>query len=235
MNPAQSSLCLGVNLPHLLFSREINDGNGVSYCARNVYNGNKRKLEEWQEMDSLHHCSASYADFNPAPRSTIALSHSCDGTLLASTHGDHTVKITECGTGRLVWVLSGHRRTPLGCPFPPQTAHLLASGSLDHEVRLWDATTGSCLARHTFGKPIASLAFHPSSPLLAIACGHKLYVWNWTATDTPPQIVLKTRRSMRAVHFHPHGVPLLLTAEVQDPSPSRDLPVSMTEDGPFLH
>jgi activator-of-BECN1-regulated-autophagy protein 1 len=26
--------------------------------------------------------------------------------------------------------------------------------------------------------------------------------------------VLKTRRSLRAVHFHPHGAPLLLTAEV---------------------
>ena len=27
-------------------------------------------------------------------------------------------------------------------------------------------------------------------------------------------VVLKTRRSLRAVHFQPHGIPLLLTAEV---------------------
>lgn len=27
-------------------------------------------------------------------------------------------------------------------------------------------------------------------------------------------IVLKTRRSLRAVHFHPHAAPFLLTAEV---------------------
>jgi hypothetical protein len=29
-----------------------------------------------------------------------------------------------------------------------------------------------------------------------------------------PVVVHKTRRSLRAVHFHPHGAPLMLTAEV---------------------
>lgn len=29
-----------------------------------------------------------------------------------------------------------------------------------------------------------------------------------------PHVALKTRRSLRAVHFHPHGRPLMLTAEV---------------------
>jgi len=31
-----------------------------------------------------------------------------------------------------------------------------------------------------------------------------------------PAIVLRTRRSLRAVHFHPHAAPFLLTAEVND-------------------
>jgi hypothetical protein len=30
-----------------------------------------------------------------------------------------------------------------------------------------------------------------------------------------PHVALKTRRSLRAVHFHPHGRPLMLTAEVR--------------------
>lgn len=33
-------------------------------------------------------------------------------------------------------------------------------------------------------------------------------------------VVLKTRRSLRAVHFQPHGIPLLLTAEVPQPAKS---------------
>lgn len=66
--------------------------------------------------------------------------------------GDHTVKLSCCSTGRLVRVLSGHRRTPWVVRFHPRKPHLLASGSLDHEVRLWDASTGQCIARHTFGE-----------------------------------------------------------------------------------
>lgn len=32
--------------------------------------------------------------------------------------------------------------------------------------------------------------------------------------ESKPVVVLKTRRSLRAVHFHPHGAPFLLTGEV---------------------
>lgn len=222
------------NVASLLFARELSANKAV-YCSKDSQKAEiDTKLEQWLEADSLARCSATYAAFQPAPRSTIALSFNCDGSLLASTHGDHTVKITEYATDKLLRVLSGHRRTPWVVRFHPAQPHLLASGSLDHEVRLWNAITGECIAKHTFGKPIASLAFHPSSPILAIACGHKLYTWEWPLPHAHPTIVLKTKRSMRAVHFHPHGAPLLLTAEVQDPTPTPDLPVSLTDQGPYV-
>ena len=85
-----------------------------------------------------------------------------------------------------------------------------------------------------FGKPIASLAFHVSASVLAIACGHKLYMWEYAVPGAPPVIVLRTRRSMRAVHFHPFGLPIVLTAEVQDPSPTNHLPETLTEDKTFV-
>lgn len=154
--------------------------------------------------------------------------------LIFACSGDHTVKITNCTNGTLHRNLFGHRRTPWVVRFHPRDPHLLASGSLDHEVRLWDAATGKCLAKHLFGKPIASLAFHVAAPLVAIACGHKLYMWEYTIPGVAPSIVLRTRRSMRAVHFHPHGLPLILTAEVQDPSPTSHLSHMLTEEGPFV-
>ncbi|CDY32529.1 BnaA09g50670D [Brassica napus] len=175
-------------------------------------------LISWVEAESLHHLSAEYCPLVPPPRSTIAAAFSSDGTTLASTHGDHTVKIIDCETGKCLKVLSGHRRTPWVVRFHPRHSEIVASGSLDHEVRLWNAKTSECIRSHDFYKPIASIAFHAGGDLLAVASGHKLHIWDYNkrGEDSSPAIVLKTRRSLRAVHFHPHGVPLLLTAEVTD-------------------
>nr|VDD08552.1 unnamed protein product [Brassica rapa] len=206
----------------------------------------RHNLISWVEAESLQHLSADYCPLVPPPRSTIAAAFSSDGRTLASTHGDHTVKIIDCETGKCLKVLSGHRRTPwvvslddrcqlfylfcndlsfcrlllysLQVRFHPRHSEIVASGSLDHEVRLWNAITSECIRSHDFYRPIASIAFHAEGDILAVASGHKLHIWHYNKTgeDATPAIVLKTRRSLRAVHFHPHGVPLLLTAEVTD-------------------
>ncbi|KAI7983929.1 Activating molecule in BECN1-regulated autophagy protein 1 [Camellia lanceoleosa] len=178
----------------------------------------RRGLFSWVEEESLRHLSAKYCSLVPPPRSTIAAAFSPDGKTLASTHGDHTVKIIDCQTGSCLKVLSGHRRTPWVVRFHPEHPEILASGSLDHEVRLWDANTSECIGSRDFYRPIASIAFHAEGEVLAVASGHKLYIWHYNrkGETSSPVIVLKTRRSLRAVHFHPHGAPLLLTAEVND-------------------
>ncbi|KAA8527836.1 hypothetical protein F0562_035295 [Nyssa sinensis] len=175
-------------------------------------------LVSWVEAESLQHLSAKYCPLLPPPRSTIAAAFSSDGKTLASTHGDHTVKIIDCQSGRCLKVLSGHRRTPWVVRFHPLDPEILASGSLDHEVRLWDANTAECIGSRDFYRPIASIAFHAQGELLAVASGHKLYIWHYNrrGETASPTIVLKTRRSLRAVHFHPHAAPFLLTAEVND-------------------
>lgn len=43
-----------------------------------------------------------------------------------------------------------------------------------------------------------------------------MWQYNEEGEAASPAIILRTRRSLRAVHFHPHGAPLLLTAEVND-------------------
>ncbi|GAV63096.1 WD40 domain-containing protein [Cephalotus follicularis] len=178
----------------------------------------KRGLISWVEAESLRHLSAKYCPLVPPPRSTIAAAFSSNGTTIASTHGDHTVKIIDCQTGICLKVLSGHRRTPWVVRFHPLHPEILASGSLDHEVRLWDANTSECIGSRDFYRPIASIAFHAEGELLAVASGHKLYIWQYDKRGeaSSPNIVLKTRRSLRAVHFHPHAAPFLLTAEVND-------------------
>lgn len=45
----------------------------------------------------------------------------------------------------------------------------------------------------------------------------QLYIWRFPE-NVKPQTVLKTKRSVRTILFHPQGLPLLLTAEVNEPS-----------------
>ncbi|KAI4342615.1 hypothetical protein MLD38_027221 [Melastoma candidum] len=178
----------------------------------------RQGLISWVEAESLRYLSAKYCPLLPPPRSTIAAAFSPDGKILASTHGDHTVKLIDSETGSCLKVLSGHRRTPWVVRFHPLHPEILASGSLDHEVRLWDAATAECIASRDFYRPIASIAFHAQGELLAVASGHRLYMWHYNrrGETSSPTVILKPRRSLRAVHFHPYGAPFLLTAEVND-------------------
>ncbi|XP_020092194.1 uncharacterized protein LOC109712835 isoform X1 [Ananas comosus] len=196
----------------------------------------KHALYSWVESESLRHLTAKYCPLLPPPRSTIAAAFSSDGRTLASTHGDHTVKIIDCQTGNCLKVLSGHRRTPWVVRFHPLCSEILASGSLDHEVRLWDARTADCIGSRNFYRPIASIAFHAKGEILAVASGHKLFIWNYNKRGeaSSPTIVLKTRRSLRAVHFHPCAAPFLLTAEVNSID-SSDPPLTLATSSGYLH
>ncbi|XP_022680261.1 uncharacterized protein LOC101786394 isoform X2 [Setaria italica] len=170
----------------------------------------------WAESQSLHCWCAKYCPLVPASRATIAAAFSPDGRVLASTHGDHTVKIIDYQTGKCLKVLQGHQRTPWVVRFHPLHSDILASGSLDCEVRLWDAKTSHCTTVLGFYRPIASIAFHATGELMAVASGHKLFIWDYNSRALDPPMILRTRRSLRAVQFHPHAAPYLLTAEVHD-------------------
>ena len=193
--------------------------------------GTRRQLERWADESVLKNVSGRYVEFDPTPRSTIAVAYSPDGRTLASTHGDHTVKLIDTATGDVLTSLVGHDRTPWVVCFHPTNPDVLASGSLDNTVIVWDRKTGAMTARWDFGKSIASLAFLPGSDLLLVTAGHKLSSWNYRrfrhASQMNPdgnlirredatQVLLRTRRSLRVVHFHPTGMPLLMTAEVCD-------------------
>ena len=57
---------------------------------------------------------------------------------MASSHGDHTVRIVDCKTGRCLKTLRGHPRTPWCVAFHPSSDELLASGCLGGQVRVWN-------------------------------------------------------------------------------------------------
>ncbi|CAN7997454.1 unnamed protein product [Ixodes hexagonus] len=112
-------------------------------------------------------------------RSTFLMAFSPDCTKVASTHGDHRIHVCEVSTGKLAHTLEGHPRTPWCLAFHPTSNHILASGCLAGQVRVWDLRGGSEVWTSPQGTVISSLAFHPWEPLLAIASANRVVLWHW--------------------------------------------------------
>uniref|UniRef100_A0A8B9DTK6 Autophagy and beclin 1 regulator 1 n=1 Tax=Anser cygnoides TaxID=8845 RepID=A0A8B9DTK6_ANSCY len=129
-----------------------------------------------------------------SPRSTFLLAFSPDRTLMASTHVNHNIYITEVKTGKCVHSLVGHRRTPWCVTFHPTIPGLIASGCLDGEVRIWDLHGGSESWFTDSNNAIASLAFHPTAQLLLIATANEIHFWDWSRRE--PFAVVKTASEM---------------------------------------
>ncbi|KAJ7985765.1 hypothetical protein DPEC_G00343850 [Dallia pectoralis] len=158
-------------------------------------------------------------DLPENPRSTFLLAFSPDRTLMASTHVNHSIYITEVKTGTCVYTLVGHRRTPWCLTFHPTIPGLIASGCLDGEVRIWDLYGGSESWFTESNVAIASLAFHPTTQLLLIATHNEVHFWDWSRRK--PFALVKTATEterVRLVRFDPLGH-YLLTAIV---NPSKE-------------
>ncbi|XP_067258308.1 activating molecule in BECN1-regulated autophagy protein 1A isoform X2 [Chanodichthys erythropterus] len=157
-----------------------------------------------------------------SPRSTFLLAFSPDRSLMASTHVNHNIYITEVKTGKCVHSLVGHRRTPWCLTFHPSIPGLIASGCLDGEVRIWDLHGGSESWLTETNSAIASLAFHPTAQLLLIATNNELHLWDWSRKE--PFTVVKTASEterVRLVRFDPLGH-YLLTAIVNPSNQQND-------------
>ncbi|KAL5010312.1 hypothetical protein ScPMuIL_012617 [Solemya velum] len=140
-------------------------------------------------------------------RATFLMDFSPDRTKIASTHGDHTVRITELSTGRCTHILRGHPRTPWCVSFHPSSNNILASGCLGGEVRIWDLLGGgSEVWRLDNNIGIASLTFHPTDQVLVFAASNAVYFWDWSRPE--PFACSKTAHEyerVRMVRFDPYG------------------------------
>jgi WD domain, G-beta repeat len=163
--------------------------------------------------------------------STISIAFSCDGRTVASTHGDHTVKISCCVVGLLLQCLDGHPRTPWTVKYHPTNPDVLASGCLGHQVRIWDWPRKICLQMVRLEFAIISLSFHPTGDLLAIANGTKLHFWginnsttsntstaagtaaggNNNSSSSSSRLMESDQKHMlRCVHFPPSGDTIII-------------------------
>uniref|UniRef100_A0A8C5EH94 Autophagy/beclin-1 regulator 1b n=1 Tax=Gouania willdenowi TaxID=441366 RepID=A0A8C5EH94_GOUWI len=187
------------NSVRLLSSREL--GSSGSQRLLQLLVEEKVRSMKWQSQK---------VELPDSPRSTFLLAFSPDRTLMASTHVNHNIYITEVKTGKCLHSLVGHRRTPWCVTFHPSIPGLVASGCLDGEVRIWDLHGGSESWFTESNVAIASLAFHPTAQLLLIATNNELHFWDWSRPE--PFAVVKTgsdTERVRLVRFDPLGQNLL--------------------------
>lgn len=161
--------------------------------------------------------------------STISIAFAPNSRTMASTHGDHTVKISCCSSGVLLQTLEGHPRTPWTVKYHPSDSNMLASGCLGHQVRLWDWPDKVCLQMIRLEFAIISLSFHPTGNLLAVANGTRLHFWGYNqhalaaggasehnGERSPARnsrgilTEVDQRHMLRCVHFPPEGNTIII-------------------------
>jgi WD40 repeat protein len=97
----------------------------------------------------------------------IALSR--NGRLLATwSNWYFDVKIWDMATAQLLQTLTGHTSSIDAAAFSPDSS-ILATGSRDSSVTLWDARSGQRLWHYQWRRPVNSVAFSPTGNLLAMA------------------------------------------------------------------
>ncbi|MBF0322007.1 MAG: pentapeptide repeat-containing protein [Magnetococcales bacterium] len=116
-------------------------------------------------IQSGHHDSVNCVALSP------------DGTLLASTGDDRTIRLWDVHRGVLLRTLMAHNDGVWSVVFSPDGTRL-ASGSEDHTIRLWDAAAGTplrTLAGHDSW--VTSVAFSPDGKRLLSGGRDGMRLW----------------------------------------------------------
>ncbi|MCI0462369.1 MAG: serine/threonine protein kinase [Gemmataceae bacterium] len=125
--------------------------------------------------------------------------------LATAEKGAPVVKLWDVATGSVVREFPGHRPW-VSCLAFRADGKLLATGSLDATVRLWDADTGAPLrtiTRKGVGGPILGVQFSADGKLVAINEQSRVRVCD---ADTGAEVaVLKTGVFVKGMTFPPRG------------------------------
>jgi len=97
-----------------------------------------------------------------------------------STSDDMTARIWDLATQETSAILTGHTDYVKAGGVHPTNDRILATGSYDRTLRIWDtrASEESCALVLHHPDPVEALAWHPSGNFVAAGAGDSLYVWD---------------------------------------------------------
>ena len=121
----------------------------------------------------------------PDVGNTLAVAFAPDGSLLASTNEDGSIKLWDPARGELVRTIRGEADQLRCLAFTPDGRNVVAAGK-GKVIRLWDVATGQeLLALEDHKAQINAMAFAPDGSTLA-SCSHDGAVRLWRAGPIRP-------------------------------------------------
>ncbi|MGC5010132.1 hypothetical protein ACLQ2R_05150, partial [Streptosporangium sp. DT93] len=182
---------------------------GVLRCAKNPRWGQLELVVEALGGEVQEFKALWVAVLDAEDHQATALIPVDDPPAPAGHHAVALVRPDDCGEMSFTTAesLTGHTKAVLAVAFRPD-GHLLATGSDDHTVRLWDPTTGQAV-----GEPLTShagamyaLAFHPDGQLLAIGSDdHTVRLWDPSTGQAVGTPLVGHAGAVYALAFHPDG------------------------------
>ncbi|XP_065567126.1 uncharacterized protein LOC136031452 [Artemia franciscana] len=195
--------------------RSIND-TLLERSVNGFRNNLKKESEEFGELCFIkkEHQEIDF-EMERDSRTTFLSAFSADGLTVATTHGDHSIRIFDVRSRRLIQTLRGHPRTPWTVKFHPVVNTLLVSGCLAGHVRVWDILNGESERYAVEEAPyvssvITSACFHPTEQLVVFSSGNVIYLWDWYSNCILAKMETRSNReSIRYVEFDPTGTRLI--------------------------
>jgi WD40 repeat protein len=155
-----------------------------------------------------------------------SVAFSPDGKILASASDDQTIKLWNLDTFEEIFTLKGHSHAVKSIAFnqiPPtplkkgDTGGILASGSWDKTIKLWDVNTGKEICTLTGHQlQVSSVAFSPDGKLLAsTSFDRTIRLWKLSegVKNRPHYTFLGHAWAVLTVAFSPDGKMLVTGSE----------------------
>jgi len=165
-----------------------------------------RAVRLWTLQPDPH--SASWVDLGGHDSNVNWATFSPDGSYIASTSDDGTIRIWSAGSSQsTVQPMPAHKQEVISAVVSHDGTYIV-SGSIDTSVRVWNSHTGEATLSPLSGhkESVLSVSISPDGRLIASASrDHNIQLWNAQSGEATGKPMCEHRKAVRDVTFSHSG------------------------------